>query len=79
MLEFTRKELKFKLDGNEYLLKFPSVKQISEYSVSYEKAEDKFDCIVEFLNRLGLSREVSEGMELDHLTTILKALTEEKK
>ena len=79
MLEFQRRELQFKLDGNEYGLKFPNVEQMSKYSMDYEKAEDKLGSIVSFLELLGLDSKVSRSMELSHLTTIIKELTAEKK
>ena len=79
MLEFIRRELKFKLDDVEYNLKFPSVKQISLYSKEYDESDDKFICVINFLANLGLKSEISEGMEMNHLTQIVEALTQEKK
>jgi hypothetical protein len=79
MLEFITRELKFKLDDKEMKMRFPSAKQMAEYSDNYDKNEDKYECIFSFLEKLGLEREVSESMEAGYLTQILKALTEEKK
>ena len=81
MLELKRRVLEFKLDEEVITVKYPSVKQVSEYSKTYDtaKADDKFDEVVKFLEGLGLAREVCEGMEVSHLETVIKALTEAKK
>lgn len=79
MLEFTKRELEFKLDEDIYRLKFPNVKQMAKFSKEHSEKDDKFEVIIDFLNDLGLKKEVSEEMEVEHLTTIIKALTEEKK
>ena len=79
MLEFSRRELKFKLDDREHNVNFPSVKQMAEYSKAYAESEDKFESVIEFLVKLGLEKEVCENLELDHLNKIIKVLTEEKK
>lgn len=79
MLEFKRKELKFKLDDVVYNLRFPSVDQTRNYAKDYAKAKDTFDCVMEFLSKLGLPKKISGGMEMDHLNQIIGALTAEKK
>ena len=79
MLEFQRKELQFKLDDKIHSLKYPSVKQVNEYTKKQEKAEDQLECVIDFLSGLGLDRNIAEGLEVNHLTAIIKALTEEKK
>ena len=79
MLEFVKRELEFKFDDEVYKIKFPTVKEMSEYSKTYDEKEDKFEVIVNFLEKLGLQRDITEQMEVKHLTTIVKALTEEKK
>jgi len=79
MLEFVKRELEFKFDDEVYKIKFPTVKEMSEYSKTYDEKEDKFEVIVNFLEKLGLQRDITEQMEVNHLTTIVKALTEEKK
>ena len=79
MLEFVKRELEFKYDGEVYRLKYPSVKEMSAYSKAYEASEEKLDCIIDFLAKLGLKKKVCEELEVHHLTTIIKALTEEKK
>lgn len=79
MLELQRKKLEFKLDDVIYRLDYPSVKKMTEYASKLDKADDKLNAIVDFLSGLGLDRKVSEDMEISHLTSIIKALTEEKK
>jgi hypothetical protein len=79
MLEFVSRELKFKFDGVEYLIKFPSARELANYATEYQKNEDKFEVVFSFLEKLGLTREVSEKMELSSLMKIIETLNDEKK
>lgn len=79
MLEFKRRVLKFSLDDVDYNLNYPTVKQVAEYSREYSESTDQIETVINFLDGLGLGREVCEGMEMPHLNQILEKLTEEKK
>ena len=79
MLELMRRELKFKLDDVEHKLTYPTVKQMAEYSAGYEESENKLECVINFLELLGLEKNIGNGLELDHLNIIITTLTEEKK
>jgi NAD(P)H-hydrate repair Nnr-like enzyme with NAD(P)H-hydrate epimerase domain len=79
-MEFKRKKFSFKLDGESYEFGFPNVKQFSEYQKKLEKGKGKeLDLIVDFLEGLGLKREVTESMEADHLVQIVDVLSGQKK
>jgi hypothetical protein len=79
MLELNSRKLSFKFNGEDQLLKFPTVKELRDYSNEYDKAEDKISMISKFLVSLGLNQEVCDQLELGHLETILKELTSSKK
>jgi hypothetical protein len=79
MLEFKKRELEFNFEGEAYRMKFPTVKQTSDYAKNHDKAEDKLEEVIKFLEVLGLKREVSENMEVPHLEAVIGALTEAKK
>lgn len=78
MLEFNKRELKFKFDGDEQKLRFPSVKDLSAYQKKYKKVgeEDSAEVVVDFLVELGLKKEVAEMLETRQVEVILKKLTE---
>jgi hypothetical protein len=78
MLELKKRELQFKLDDQVYKLKFPSVSQVREYAKKFEKEEDSLKCIIDFLSKLGLPKEVTEDMEVNHLETIMTEITKGK-
>jgi len=79
MLEFKRRQLKFNLDENEHILNYPTVRQVQTYSKEYSESMDQIETVMSFLEKLGLKRDVCEGMEMPHLNQILEKLTEEKK
>lgn len=81
MLEFNKRELKFKYDGKEHCIRYPSVKDLSEYQKKYKdvKEEETIDVVVKFLSDLGLEESVGYELERDHLEVILKELTDSKK
>lgn len=77
-MELKRKELKLKFDGQDFVIKFPTVKQIKELSKKQE-GEDDLDMTLRFLDALGLSKDVAETMEPDHIKEIVDHLTAQKK
>lgn len=81
MLEFSKKVLKFKFDGNEYEMKYPSVIQVNLFAEKQRKASDDDSLlnVLDLFAELGLPREVSEQLEVEHLTKIVEVLTEGKK
>lgn len=79
MLEFKKRVLKFNFDGSEYNINYPNVRQTAQFSDDYEKAKNKVDVVISFLDKLGFDKRVCEQMEMDHLNQILEKLTEAKK
>lgn len=79
MLELKTRKLEIKFNDKVHTLNFPTVKQMNEYSESYEKNENKIGVISDLLKSLGLEESVCDLLELDHLEKILGALTDTKK
>ena len=76
--EFKRKTLKLKLDGSEYKVLFPTVKQLSEFQKDFKK-EQELDLMTSFLEKLDLPKEVAEGLEAEHLKEIFEIISGQKK
>lgn len=81
MIEFQRKKLKFKLDGQEYGFNFPTVGQYRSFNKKLKNMGEgnEFDCMIEFLVSMGLNAEIAEGMEVDHITAIFDEISGQKK
>lgn len=81
MIEFKRKVFEFKLDGEVYRVKNPSVKHVQKFQKESEKVKDSeaIDKTVEFLAGLGLPEDVAYGMEADHLTTVVNHISGQAK
>lgn len=78
MFEVKRSEgLKVKIYGEEFSLKKPSVKMIEEYAIDIEKAPkgEQFTRAKTLLQSMGLSLELVEEMEFDHLQELIEFLT----
>ena len=73
MMEFKRKEFIFKLDGNAYNVKHPTVKQVQEFQKDTEgkKESDSLGATIQFLSGLGLPEEIAYGMEPEHLKIVV--------
>lgn len=83
-IELKRKRFAFKIDGNVYELKSPTVSMVKDYTKKQkelEKAgeEDAIEGAIDFLARLGMPKEVAEELELEHLETVIEQVTGAKK
>ena len=79
MHELKRRKLEIKLDGKLTEMRFPSVKEVKEFAEGEKKAKDKLDYALIFFEKLGLKKEISEGLELEHLTFITEEILGLKK
>ena len=80
-MEFKRRELRVKVYGEEYSLTFPTVKQSQDYAAKVKemKESEATEALLEFVDNLGLPKDVSENMESEHLSTLIEALVPNKK
>lgn len=78
MFEVKRSEgLKVKIYGDEFSLKKPSVKMIEEYAIDIDKATkgEQFARAKSLLTNMGLTEDLVNGMEFDHLQELIEFLT----
>jgi hypothetical protein len=80
-MKFTRRELSVEIYGEAYKISFPTVKQSQEYGKSVESADDSDATgkLLDFLEGLGLPKNVAEEMESEHLTQVIAALVPSQK
>ena len=75
-MDLSSSTLALKWNGDEYNLKHPSVKKHIAYTKSLQKNKGKeVECLIDFLEGLGLPKEVSYEMEFSHLQQVVGALT----
>lgn len=83
MLNFEKRTLKFAFDGGEHTVNFPTVKQLQGYRKKFEEVKDDadkiFDITLDFLESLGLKKEIALEMENDHIETIIQHISGQKK
>lgn len=81
MMEFKRKVFKFKLDGDEFFVKHPTVRQIEVFQADSKKVgdDDSIKVAVGLLVTLGLKEDFCYGLEPDHLMTIIEHVSGQKK
>ena len=79
MKEFKREPYRVKVDDTIYELKRPSVKSFKDFSDKAGDQKDQLTPVVDFLSKLGLSKDVAWEMEPEWLNQILEDLTGKKK
>ena len=83
MLEITKKTKVIKINDVEYSLKQPTYKDSVEYDKSVAEAKDdtkkKIDCLFNYLEKLGLPKEISTDLEIENITEIMNYLSGVKK
>ena len=76
VIDLKRKVFKFKLDEVEYSVNPPTVGQIKTLNEEMkEKGEDDINVTIDFLSKLGMPKDVVEGLEPSHLEVIIKTVT----
>lgn len=78
MFEIKRSDsILVKIYGDEFHLKKPSVKMIEAYAIDIDKATkgEQFSRAKTLLTEMGLSAQVVDGMEFDHLQELIEFLT----
>lgn len=79
MLEFKKRVLQFKYDGEVQQLSYPTVKQIKELQELQKKEESEIAVLEKFLLDLGMKQEIYDQLEVGSVNTIVEALVEQKK
>ncbi len=75
MLEFSKKELEFSIEGEVYKMPFPSALELEEYGLNLKDEETKFSThSVELFIKLGLDKKVAKALSLEAIIGIMQAL-----
>ncbi len=74
-MDLSSTTLSLKWNGDEYSLKHPSVRQHMAYTEQLQKKKGKeVECLIDFLEGLGLPKKASLEMELGHLQKIVNTI-----
>ena len=76
--EVERSKITVKIYGQSYELTKPKVKQVKEVQEA-SKEKDQIKAMIDLMEMLGLPRDVTEEMEMDHLSQLLAYLGDSKK
>jgi hypothetical protein len=81
MKEFVKRSLQLKIYGEAFKMRFPTVGETREYAKHLKGSEeaDATESLLDFLEKLGLPKRVSEDMEADHLAELCEELMPSKK
>jgi len=84
-LKFEKSLMDLDVYGAKHQLRFPASIEIESYtkkSIAFQEeqlGESEIEICFEFLENMGLPREDSQKLELDHLTEVIKVLLTKKK
>lgn len=75
-MKLIRRELALDLYGKEYKISFPTVRQSQAYANSLNGKEDNesIGLLADFLDSLGIPKDVVLDMESEHLTQLVQEL-----
>jgi hypothetical protein len=81
MLELKKSVLAVKVDGQEYQIKFPTIKTIKMFQDKVKSlgGENDLEATLDFLASLGLPKEIGEELEPAHLASIIDVISGSKK
>lgn len=78
MLDFEKKVLIFKFNGEEQELEYPTVKMINEFRKQLKKQDnDEVDLTIDFICKLGSKKEIIESLRVSQLNKLVEELTQE--
>ena len=83
MLEIKRKIKPVKINDVLYNMKSPNYSDSMEYEAAVKNcgddAEKKIECLFDYLEKLGLKKEISKDLEIENISDIISYLAGEKK
>jgi hypothetical protein len=79
MLELKSKKLEIKYNDKILSLSFPTALQVESMQEDLKQNPDSIRPTLNLLEKLGLTKELSENMEIEHIESIIDALTSKKK
>lgn len=78
-LEFKKRQLEIDLYGEPVKLDFPTVGQYRAYEVKLKKDGNESELMLDFIVELGMPKKSIDGLEPQHLKTIIETLVGEGK
>ena len=80
-MEFKRTELELTIYGQKCKLRFPVMREFREFSKKAANAseQDSLDLTKDFLCSLGMSEQLFEELEPDHMRQIIESVTSKQK
>ena len=79
MLNLETNNLKFKFNGKEQSMRFPTVKEWGSYRKKLKGSEgEEAELMLKFFVDLGLDKKVAESLEAHHAESLVSALIEKK-
>ena len=81
-LELKRKKINVKLDGQNYPMTVPTLREADKYQHRAKAAEKEgktLDLLFDFLGERGLPKDVIETLEVDHVNMLVEHLLGIKK
>lgn len=79
MIKLERRVEDLELDGIKYVLKHPSVEDMSEYTKKQASKDDDLTCLIWLLDRLGLPKKIGMTLELPMVQQLVEVVLVEKK
>jgi Glu-tRNA(Gln) amidotransferase subunit E-like FAD-binding protein len=80
-MDFVKSEpIKVRIYGQEYLVKKPTFALTRDFTrkMKDKKEDEIYEVMCDYLNGLGIPKEVVEGMEADHVVGLFEYLTPKK-
>jgi len=77
-MEFKKRVLKVKVYGEEIELTYPTVGQFKSFQKKLD-GDVTLDDMIDFLEMLGMKKEITESLEPEHLNLIIQELTGSEK
>jgi LPS O-antigen subunit length determinant protein (WzzB/FepE family) len=81
-MKLVKSFLEIEIYGEQAKIRVPNYKEFQEYRNKLKnmgEQDDAAEVMKEFLCSLGLSKEIFDQLELDHIAQIMEALTSKKK
>lgn len=79
LVELKKKNYEFKYDGELIKLKAPSVLDVEFLQEEMKKNGESISVVLGFLEKIGLKKEISQEMEVEHINLIVETVVGEKK
>ena len=77
-MKFVKTQIKVNIYGADYTINFPTMEKFESFSTRQEEGGSEIDLTYDFLEGLGLPKDVAKKMEVGHLNQLVEALVAKK-